>query len=81
MHHLADLKPKQRDALVDACTAQLRRCLGGYRAGDAAAVHSKRTVNQLEREGLVHIDALEREVVATELGQVVVERARPRAAA
>lgn len=80
MHHLADLKPKQRDALVAACTARLRRCLGGYRAASDAPVHSRRTVKQLEREGLVRIDALESEVTASELGHVVVDRATKAAA-
>lgn len=71
------LTPKKRAALADCVGGGLLRCAGGYRAPDGSTVHTKRVVNQLERDGLVTVSHFEREVAVTELGRQVAQVSHP----
>lgn len=73
------LTPKKRAALTDCAKGGLVRCAGGYRPGDADVVHTKRVVNQLERDGLVTVSPFERDVAITQLGRDIAEATRPQA--
>ena len=73
------LTPKRRAALADCAKGGLVRCAGGYRAGDVGEVHTKRVVNQLERDGLVTVSPFERDAAITELGRDIAEATGPQA--
>lgn len=81
MPTIVHLTPKKKAALEDCVAGTLCRCLGGYHRADGGEVHSKRVVNQLASDGLVVVDAFEREVSITAEGREFAHLVCGRAAA
>ena len=81
MPTFVNLTPKKKAALEDCAAGALWRCLGGYHRDGSADVHSKRVVNQLASDGLVAVDAFEREVTITAEGREFAQSRCRRAAA
>jgi hypothetical protein len=81
MPTIVHLTPKKKAALQDCIAGTLCRCLGGYHRPAGGDVHSKRVVNQLASDGLVTVDAFEREVALTPEGREFAQRVCARAAA
>lgn len=81
MPTIVHLTPKKKAALQDCLSGPLGRCLGGYQRAGGSGVHSKRVVNQLATDGLVTVDAYEREVAITADGREFAQLVCGRAAA